>query len=108
MFAGENRPAYDRVHLSALFDDQTPEILSVPGGGTGQPVTLHLNDEEIDRDHKTVITAGGVGQATTPWCWPPVYPFAADPRPRPRELPGVPRGRPGRDQTLRRQRQTWW
>ena len=66
VFAGENRPAYDRVHLSALFDDQTPEdlCLSPAQWYRDNRVTLHLNDEvvEIDRDHKTVITAGGVRQ----------------------------------------------
>ena len=66
VFAGENRPAYDRVHLSALFDDQTPEdlCLSPAQWYRDNRVTLHLNDEvvEIDRDNKTVITAGGVRQ----------------------------------------------
>jgi len=66
VFAGENRPAYDRVHLSALFDDQTPEdlCLSPEQWYRDNRVTLHLNDQvvEIDRDNKTVITAGGVRQ----------------------------------------------
>ena len=66
VFAGENRPAYDRVHLSALFDDQTPEdlCLSPAQWYRDNRVALHLNDEvvEIDRDNKTVITAGGVRQ----------------------------------------------
>ena len=66
VFAGENRPAYDRVHLSALFDDQTPEdlCLSPAQWYRDNRVTLHLNDEvvEIDRENKTVITAGGVRQ----------------------------------------------
>lgn len=67
VFAGENRPAYDRVHLSALFDDQTPEdlCLSPEQWYSDNRVALHLNDEvvDIDRENKTVITAGGTRQA---------------------------------------------
>ena len=66
VFAGENRPAYDRVRLSALFDDQTPEDLCLSPAQWYQDnrVALHLNDEvvEIDRNNKTVITAGGARQ----------------------------------------------
>ncbi|MGH9021931.1 MAG: FAD-dependent oxidoreductase, partial [Acidimicrobiia bacterium] len=63
-FAEENRPAYDRVSLSSLFDGATPDDLSLVGPGFfAQPgVVLHLDDaiSGIDRDEMQVVSRKGV------------------------------------------------
>ena len=63
VFGAESRAAYDRVHLSSLFSGATPEDLSVVPSGffEREDVQLHLGQEVlgIDRDSRTVRTAGG-------------------------------------------------
>ncbi|MBX2808374.1 MAG: nitrite reductase large subunit NirB [Cellvibrionaceae bacterium] len=63
VIGGEPRPAYDRVHLSAVFDGQSPEDLALTTGEHYQHlgVKAHFGDPvtRIDRDAKQVITEGG-------------------------------------------------
>ena len=60
VFAEEDRPAYDRVALSSLFDGASPADLDL-GGGHDRGYALHLAEAvtAIDREHRTVTTAGG-------------------------------------------------
>jgi nitrite reductase (NADH) large subunit len=58
VLAEESRAAYDRVHLSSLFDGKSPEDLTYPAPPgvdvrLGEPVTA------IDRDRRAVTTASG-------------------------------------------------
>jgi nitrite reductase (NADH) large subunit len=66
VFAEESRPAYDRVHLSELFDDRAPEDLALSPSEwyADNGVTLHLGEavSDVDRDNKTVTTASGTTQ----------------------------------------------
>ena len=59
----EPRPAYDRVHLSEFFSGKTADDLSLvpPGFFDRNNMLLKLNSRaaSIDRDNKTVTTAGG-------------------------------------------------
>ncbi|MFJ9694802.1 nitrite reductase large subunit NirB [Kitasatospora sp. NPDC101183] len=63
VLAEELRPAYDRVHLSSLFDGSTPEDLSLcpPGFLAEHGIDLRLGDPaaSIDRDSRTVRTRSG-------------------------------------------------
>ncbi|MFJ9606905.1 nitrite reductase large subunit NirB [Kitasatospora sp. NPDC101176] len=63
VLAEEPRPAYDRVHLSSLFDGSTPEDLSLcPDGFVAEHgVDLRLGDPvtAIDRTARTVTTRSG-------------------------------------------------
>src|SRR5687768_4462443 len=54
----ERRPAYDRVHLSSLFDGATPDDLSL---GDQPGVELVLGDpvSAIDTGARTATTASG-------------------------------------------------
>src|SRR6266567_7458359 len=54
----EPRAAYDRVHLSSLFDGKGPEDLTYP---TPPGVMVHLGDPvaAIDRERRAVTTASG-------------------------------------------------
>ncbi|MEV0649674.1 nitrite reductase large subunit NirB [Phytomonospora sp. NPDC050363] len=59
VLAEENRPAYDRVRLSAFFDGATAEDLSV--GKPDPAVDLRLGEPalRIDRENRTVHSAQG-------------------------------------------------
>ena len=61
VFAGEDRPAYDRVHLSDYFSDGDADKLQLVADSFYQDnkVQLKLNEPvlAIDRDSKTVSTA---------------------------------------------------
>ncbi|MEO0442874.1 MAG: nitrite reductase large subunit NirB [Pseudomonadota bacterium] len=63
VIGGEPHPAYDRVHLSAVFDGKSPEDLAMTTrehyGKLN--VNAHFGDfvTVIDRDNKRVITEGG-------------------------------------------------
>ncbi|MER7752226.1 nitrite reductase large subunit NirB [Kitasatospora sp. NPDC097643] len=63
VLAEEPRPAYDRVHLSSLFDGRTPEDLSLcpPGFLAEHGIDLRLGDPvtAIDRAGRTVTTRSG-------------------------------------------------
>ncbi len=63
VFAEEPRPAYDRVHLSALFDGRTADDLQLADvvWYAERNITLHLGDRvvEIDRRARTVSSARG-------------------------------------------------
>ncbi|MFJ2576807.1 nitrite reductase large subunit NirB [Kitasatospora aureofaciens] len=63
VLAEEPRPAYDRVHLSALFDGRTAEDLSLcpPGFLAEHGIDLRLGDPvtAIDRGGRTVTTRSG-------------------------------------------------
>ncbi|MFJ8621977.1 nitrite reductase large subunit NirB [Kitasatospora sp. NPDC093550] len=63
VLAEEPRPAYDRVHLSALFDGRTAEDLSLcpPGFLSEHGIDLRLGDPvtAIDRAGRTVTTRSG-------------------------------------------------
>jgi nitrite reductase (NADH) large subunit len=66
VFAEEPRPAYDRVHLSALFDGVDEAGLSMVADGffDDPSCTLHLADPvvAVDRERRTVTTRAGVTQ----------------------------------------------
>ncbi len=63
VFAEEPRPAYDRVHLSALFDGRTADDLQLASvvWYAERNITLHLGDRvvELDRAARTVVSARG-------------------------------------------------
>jgi len=63
VIGGEARPAYDRVHLSEVFDGKEPSDLAMTTREHYQElgVDAHFGDfvKSIDRDAKTVITEGG-------------------------------------------------
>ncbi len=63
VIGGEPRPAYDRVHLSEVFDGKEPSDLSLVTRDDYQQlgVKAHFGDfvSEINRTDKTVITEGG-------------------------------------------------
>lgn len=63
VFAEEPRPAYDRVHLSALFDGRTAAELELADvvWYAERNITLHLGDRvvEIDRAARTVTSLRG-------------------------------------------------
>ncbi len=63
VFGAEKHAAYDRVHLSEVFDGKTPEQLSMAGADwyANHGVTLRLNEEVtgIDRDAKVITTSLG-------------------------------------------------
>ncbi|WP_195910981.1 nitrite reductase large subunit NirB [Streptomyces kaniharaensis] len=63
VLAEEPRPAYDRVHLSSLFDGRTAEDLSLcpPGFLAEHGIDLRLGDPvtAIDRAGRTVTTRSG-------------------------------------------------
>ncbi|GDY30046.1 nitrite reductase large subunit NirB [Gandjariella thermophila] len=64
VLAEEPRPAYDRVALSSYVDSWDPEALALPGNDYAGDdlVELRLGDPavRIDREARTVVTAGGV------------------------------------------------
>lgn len=63
VIGAEPRPAYDRVHLSAVFDGSTPADLSLVTReiyeAAGVQAVFGEAVTEIDRDNKIVITALG-------------------------------------------------
>lgn len=63
VLGGETRPAYDRVHLSEVFDGKKPEDLSMTTREHYKDlgVTAHFGDPvaSINRDSKTVTTELG-------------------------------------------------
>ncbi|WP_043475243.1 nitrite reductase large subunit NirB [Kitasatospora sp. MBT66] len=63
VLAEEPRPAYDRVHLSSLFDGRTPEDLTLcpPGFLAEHGIELRLGDPvtAVDRAARTVTTRSG-------------------------------------------------
>jgi nitrite reductase (NADH) large subunit len=63
VLAEEPRPAYDRVALSSYVDSWDPGALALPGADYAgdDRVDLRLGDRavRIDRDARTVVTAGG-------------------------------------------------
>ncbi len=63
VIGGEPRPAYDRVHLSEVFDGKDPEDLALTTRDYYKEigVTAHFGDfvAKIDREAKKVITEGG-------------------------------------------------
>ena len=63
VIGGEPRPAYDRVHLSEVFDGKEPSELAMTTREHYDElgVAAHFGDfvAKIDRDHKQVITEGG-------------------------------------------------
>ena len=62
-FCEEERPAYDRVHLSEYFSGKTAEELSMVEDGFFEDnnITVHIGDKavSIDRENKTVTSAKG-------------------------------------------------
>ena len=64
VLGGEPRPAYDRVHLSELFDGKSADDLAMTTREYYDElgVTAHFGDfvAEIDRDNKKVVTEAGV------------------------------------------------
>ncbi|HEX4706017.1 MAG TPA: FAD-dependent oxidoreductase, partial [Pseudonocardiaceae bacterium] len=63
VFAEEPRPAYDRVSLTSYVDGWDARSLTLPDLADDH-VTIHLGDPvaTVDRDARTVTTAGGVTQ----------------------------------------------
>ncbi|KJY27938.1 hypothetical protein VR45_33715, partial [Streptomyces sp. NRRL S-495] len=63
VLAEEPRPAYDRVHLSSLFEGRTPEDLTLcpPGFLAEHGIELRLGDPvtAVDRAARTVTTRSG-------------------------------------------------
>lgn len=63
VIGGETRPAYDRVHLSEVFDGKEPEDLALTTREQYEQwgVNAHFGDfvSEIDREQQCVVTAGG-------------------------------------------------
>ncbi len=63
VIGGEPRPAYDRVHLSEVFDGKNPEDLAMTTREHYKElnVSAHFGDfvAKIDRDNKCVLTEGG-------------------------------------------------
>jgi nitrite reductase (NADH) large subunit len=63
VIGGEPRPAYDRVHLSEVFDGKSPEDLAMTTREHYEDlgVNAHFGDfvSKIDRDLKQVVTEGG-------------------------------------------------
>jgi len=63
VIGGETRPAYDRVHLSEVFDGKEPSDLAMTTREHYESlgVDAHFGDfvESIDRDAKKVVTRGG-------------------------------------------------
>lgn len=63
ILGGETRPAYDRVHLSEVFDGKKPEELAMTTRENYKElgVIAHFGDpvSAINRDDKTVTTEGG-------------------------------------------------
>ena len=63
VIGGETRPAYDRVHLSEVFDGKEPSDLAMTTREYYHEleVDAHFGDfvETIDREGKTVTTKGG-------------------------------------------------
>ncbi len=63
VIGGEPRPAYDRVHLSEVFDGKTPSELALTSKEHYEQlgVVAHFGDfvKKIDRDNKQVITEDG-------------------------------------------------
>ncbi len=63
VLGGETRPAYDRVHLSEIFDGKDPSDLALTTREHYDElgVDAHFGDmvAKIDRDNKKVITEGG-------------------------------------------------
>jgi nitrite reductase (NADH) large subunit len=63
VIGGEPRPAYDRVHLSEFFSGRAAEDLALTTREHYESIGVdaHFGDpiSRIDRDNKTVITAGG-------------------------------------------------
>lgn len=63
VIGGEPRPAYDRVHLSEVFDGKEPSDLAMTSREHYEDlgVSSHFGDfvERIDREEKKVITEGG-------------------------------------------------
>ena len=63
VIGGEPRPAYDRVHLSEVFDGKEPSELAMTTREHYEEIDVkaHFGDfvEKIDRQNKTVITTGG-------------------------------------------------
>lgn len=63
VIGGEPRPAYDRVHLSAVFDGKSPEDLAMTTREHYEELGVHAHFgdfvDAIDRDAKSVTTKGG-------------------------------------------------
>ena len=63
VIGGETRPAYDRVHLSEVFDGKAPADLALTTREAYEElgVDAHFGDlvSKIDRDNKQVVTEGG-------------------------------------------------
>ncbi|MCK6546192.1 FAD-dependent oxidoreductase [Myxococcota bacterium] len=64
VFGEEPRPAYDRVHLTELFQGKTPDALTLASVDwyVEHGIELHLGDPivEIDREHCVVVAASGL------------------------------------------------
>lgn len=67
VFGEEQRPAYDRVHLSAFFDGKTADDLTMAplSWYVQNNIRLHLGDpvQQIDRVHKTVHSYKGITES---------------------------------------------
>lgn len=67
VFGEENRPAYDRVHLSEYFSGKTADDLLMASEQwyVDNNIRLHLGDPvtSIDRENKTVVSAGGAAES---------------------------------------------
>ena len=63
-FCEEQRPAYDRVHLSEFFNGKTATDLSMVTEGffADNNITIHLGDKAatIDKTNKTVVSENGM------------------------------------------------
>ncbi len=63
VIGGETRPAYDRVHLSEVFDGKEPSDLSLTSREyySDLGVDAHFGDfvKSIDRENQIVVTEGG-------------------------------------------------
>ena len=63
VIGGEPRPAYDRVHLSEVFDGKEPSDLAMTSREYYEEIGVHAHFgdfvSKIDREAKKVITEGG-------------------------------------------------
>ena len=76
VFGEEQRPAYDRVHLSEYFQGKSAEDLAMAplDWYEDHHIILHLGDpiQLIDRQNQVSILSKESGSRTISWLWQPV------------------------------------